>query len=60
MKLRQALRISALALGLGLGVVASAPVLAQGKPVIFLNNAEPVSLDPMFTQSDAHVIMSSH
>ena len=60
MKLRHALRISALALGLSLGVLASGPVLAQSKPVIFLNNVEPVSLDPMFTQSDSHVIMSIH
>jgi peptide/nickel transport system substrate-binding protein len=60
MKMMHALRISTLALGLGLASLASGPVFAAGKPVIFLNNTEPVSLDPMFTQSDAHVIMSIH
>ena len=30
-------------------------VMGSGKPVVVLQNAEPVSLDPMFTQSDANV-----
>jgi peptide/nickel transport system substrate-binding protein len=60
MKLMHALRISALALGLGLAALSSPHAFAAGKPVIFLENAEPVSLDPMFTQSDANVIMSIH
>src|SRR3954463_13970813 len=33
---------------------------ADSKPVVVLQNAEPVSLDPMFTQSDANVILSIH
>jgi peptide/nickel transport system substrate-binding protein len=33
---------------------------AQEKPVVVLLNAEPVSLDPMFTQSDAHLILTIH
>lgn len=32
---------------------------AEG-PVVVLLNDEPVSLDPMFTQSDAHMILSIH
>src|SRR5689334_17195132 len=60
MKLKHAIRISALAMGLGLAALASGPAFAQGKPIIFLENAEPVSLDPMFTQSDANEVMSIH
>lgn len=60
MKLIHTIRTSALAIGLALGSSASAPAFAAGKPVIFLNNAEPVSLDPMFTQADANVILSIH
>jgi peptide/nickel transport system substrate-binding protein len=41
----------------GLGAHGS---LAAGGPAVVLLNAEPVSLDPMFTQSDAHVILSIH
>jgi len=33
---------------------------ADPKPAIVLQTAEPVSLDPMFTQSDANVILSIH
>jgi peptide/nickel transport system substrate-binding protein len=33
---------------------------AQEEPVVVLLNAEPVSLDPMFTQSDAHLILTIH
>lgn len=60
MRLKHVLRISSLALALGFSALASGPVFAQGKPIIFLENAEPVSLDPMFTQSDANVVMSIH
>lgn len=49
-----------LALGLTLGAIGSTPALAAGKPVIFLDNKEPVSLDPMFTQADANMILSIH
>jgi peptide/nickel transport system substrate-binding protein len=36
------------------------PALAADKPVVVLSNAEPVSLDPMFTQADANAILSIH
>ena len=42
---------------------AAAPVtsaFAAEGPVVVLLQAEPVSLDPMFTQSDAHTILSIH
>jgi peptide/nickel transport system substrate-binding protein len=35
-------------------------IAADSKPVVVLQPAEPVSLDPMFTQSDANVILSIH
>lgn len=54
------LRLSLLALGLSIGALSTAPVLAQSKPVVILDTAEPVSLDPMFTQSDANVTLSIH
>jgi peptide/nickel transport system substrate-binding protein len=60
MKSTHLFRTSILALGLTLGALGAAPVKAAGKPVVFLNNAEPVSLDPMFTQADANVILSIH
>src|SRR5205807_62885 len=60
MKPMHAIYASVLALGLILGVPTSGPAIAASKPVIFLSNAEPVSLDPMFTQSDADVILSIH
>ena len=60
MKPIHAIRTSILALGLVLGALASAPAIAASKPVVVLSNAEPVSLDPMFTQSDANVILSIH
>ena len=60
MKPMREIRASMLALGLALGALTSGPAIAASKPVIFLNNAEPVSLDPMFTQSDADVILSIH
>ena len=49
---------------LGLVLVASPwPTVGTGaaqEPVVVLLNAEPVSLDPMFTQSDAHMILTIH
>jgi peptide/nickel transport system substrate-binding protein len=33
---------------------------AFARPAVVLLNAEPVSLDPMFTQSDAHLILTIH
>src|SRR5262245_17114922 len=64
MRSMRRIRTSLLALGVGIGLAGgmlAAPALADSKPVVFLNNAgEPVSLDPMFTQSDANVIMSIH
>jgi peptide/nickel transport system substrate-binding protein len=59
MKLKTLLRASTLAFGLAAGALAL-PAFAQGKPVVILEKAEPVSLDPMFTQSDANVILSLH
>jgi peptide/nickel transport system substrate-binding protein len=47
-------------LGLAFGAATGAPAFAESKPVVFLSDAEPVSLDPMFTQSDANVILSIH
>jgi len=38
---------------------ATSPALAQ-EPVVVLMNAEPVSLDPMFTQTDANMILTIH
>jgi peptide/nickel transport system substrate-binding protein len=35
-------------------------VRADDKPLVVLLNDEPVSLDPMFTQSDAHMILTIH
>ncbi|MDR6290811.1 peptide/nickel transport system substrate-binding protein [Inquilinus ginsengisoli] len=60
MKPTRAIRIPILILGLAFSAVASAPAFAESKPVIFLSDAEPVSLDPMFSQSDANVILSIH
>jgi peptide/nickel transport system substrate-binding protein len=56
----RAIRIPILMLGLAFGAAAGAPAFAESKPVVFLSDAEPVSLDPMFTQSDANVILSIH
>jgi peptide/nickel transport system substrate-binding protein len=54
------MRASVLAIGLAFGAFAGVQAMAESKPVIFLENAEPVSMDPMFTQSDADVILSIH
>src|SRR3569623_411308 len=55
-----AIRASVLAIGLAFGGFVGAPAMADSKPLVFLETAEPVSMDPMFTQSDANVIMSIH
>ena len=60
MKPTHAIRTSILALGLAMCSLANAPAFAAGKPVVVLSNAEPVSLDPMFTQADANAILSIH
>ena len=49
----------AAAAALALGPLA-ARCWPHDKPVVVLLNAEPVSLDPMFTQSDANIILSIH
>jgi peptide/nickel transport system substrate-binding protein len=51
---------SALALGLLAGTLGLVPAYSAERPAVVLLNAEPVSLDPMFTQSDAHTILSIH
>ena len=43
----------------GFSAPVTSAVAAEG-PVVVLLNAEPVSLDPMFTQSDAHTILTIH
>jgi peptide/nickel transport system substrate-binding protein len=50
--------VSGLSLASAQGPITNA-VAAEG-PVVVLLNAEPVSLDPMFTQTDAHTILSIH
>ena len=47
-------------LGTSSAAAAGSPSWAAAKPVVVLQNAEPVSLDPMFTQSDANVVLSIH
>jgi peptide/nickel transport system substrate-binding protein len=54
---RRALLAPALALALAAPPGAA---LAADKPVVVLFPAEPVSLDPMFTQADANAILSIH
>ncbi|HEV7718727.1 MAG TPA: ABC transporter substrate-binding protein [Arsenicitalea sp.] len=49
-----------MALGLALSPLVGAPAFAAGKPVIFLDTAEPDSLDPMFSTSDANIMLSIH
>lgn len=49
----------ALAVALALAT-ASHGAFAQERPVVILEQGEPVSLDPMFTQSDGNVILSIH
>src|SRR3954471_5794772 len=60
MKAKHLIRFSALAVGLLGATVSGLPARADQKPVVVLQPAEPVSLDPMFTQSDANVILSIH
>ena len=60
MKTLKLISRSTVAIGLVTVALASTPSLAAGGPVVVLQNAEPVSLDPMFTQSDANVILSIH
>ena len=43
----------------GIAGLATNATAAEG-PVVVLLQAEPVSLDPMFTQSDAHTILTIH
>lgn len=52
-------RRALLALALALAAPPAA-ALAADKPVVVLFPAEPVSLDPMFTQADANAILSIH
>jgi peptide/nickel transport system substrate-binding protein len=60
MHFRQIFVPSALALGLWAGTLGLAHAQSAQRPAVVLLNAEPVSLDPMFTQSDAHTILSIH
>jgi peptide/nickel transport system substrate-binding protein len=60
MHFRQIFGPSALALGLWAGTLGLAHAQSAQRPAVVLLNAEPVSLDPMFTQSDAHTILSIH
>ena len=53
------IRASIVALGLATAAF-TLPAFADDKPVVVLLTAEPVSLDPMFTQSDADVMLSIH
>src|SRR5215472_3970195 len=46
-------------LGLLLAGIAGPARAAEG-PVVVLLNEDPVSLDPMFTQTDAHLILTIH
>lgn len=55
-----AIRIPILVFGLAFGAATGVPAFAESKPVVFLSDAEPVSLDPMFTQADANIILSIH
>ena len=55
MKLIHAIRASMLAFGLVLGAPASGPAIAASNPVIFLSNAEPVSLDSQPEEDGAPV-----
>jgi peptide/nickel transport system substrate-binding protein len=59
-KAKHLIHASALVFGLLCAALAGSPSRAAGGPVVVLMNAEPVSLDPMFTQSDANVILSIH
>jgi peptide/nickel transport system substrate-binding protein len=61
-KASRLIRSFAVATGLLLASVAGSvtPTIAAEGPVVVLLQAEPVSLDPMFTQSDAHMILTIH
>ncbi|MFZ4531613.1 MAG: hypothetical protein ACOYOJ_07335, partial [Alsobacter sp.] len=54
------IRSSLLALAIAATSVTAPAAMAADKPVVVLLNAEPVNLDPMFTQADANVILSIH
>ena len=60
MRPRNLIRSSLLALAIAAPSVAAPLAMAADKPVVVLLNAEPVNLDPMFTQADANVILSIH
>ena len=59
MRTLRLLRATTLAAALAAGALA-APAFAQDKPVVILEQAEPITLDGMYTQSDANIIMSIH
>ncbi len=60
MKPAHRIRSSVIVLGLAAAALSIAPAQAADKPVVVLQNAEPVSLDPMFTQADANMVLSIH
>src|SRR3954471_6609464 len=60
MKLTRAVQMSVLAIGLALGGLAAAPVLAAPRPVVVLDKVEPDGFDPMFASSNVNIMLSIH
>jgi peptide/nickel transport system substrate-binding protein len=60
MKPIRAIQKSVIVLGIALGALAGAPAFAAGKPVVFLDNVEPVGLDPMFSSASPGIMLSIH
>jgi ABC-type transport system substrate-binding protein len=60
MKPLHAIQSSVIVLGIAVGALAGAPAFAAGRPVVFLNNAEPDGLDPMFSSASAGIMLSIH
>ena len=56
----QTARASMLALILSAALAPTAALAADAKPVVVLFSAEPISLDPMFTQADANTTLTIH
>ena len=59
MRTLRRLKATTVAAALAVGA-AALPALAQTGPVVILEQAEPITLDAMYTQSDANIIMSIH
>src|SRR5436190_6712753 len=60
MKPIRAIQKSVIVLGMALGALAGAPAFAAGKPVVFLDNVEPVGLDPQFSSASPGIMLSIH